>query len=279
MPQTMFNASPLGSGEETDLGGEVLWRDGSVLGRTCGSACEPASEASSTSSLRCSASARCIAVDRVGVLVFGAPQLAAAAAAFAIGSVVLLGQAQSMRRGPTASLDAVEPTIVQALTARLKPAGRLCVCVPTYDEAENVGPFVRALLETFDAAGLDGDVLVVDDASPDGTGVIADELSAEDERVRVLHRTAQDWSRARVPGRVRAGRSLTVSSSSRRSTATSRTTGFAAGSGRGHARRRCRDRIALRRRRAQSSGWPRSRQLISRLWICLCPARSRTADP
>ena len=130
-----------------------------------------------------------IAVDRVGVLVFGGPQLAAAAAAFAIGSVVLLGQAQSMRRGPTASLDAVEPTIVQALTARLKPAGRLCVCVPTYDEAENIRPFVRALLETFDAARLDGVVLVVDDASPDGTGKIADSLSAEDERVWVLHRT------------------------------------------------------------------------------------------
>ena len=33
---------------------------------------------------------------------------------------------------------------------------------------------MRALLETFDATGLDGVVLVVDDASPDGTGLIAD---------------------------------------------------------------------------------------------------------
>jgi cellulose synthase/poly-beta-1,6-N-acetylglucosamine synthase-like glycosyltransferase len=129
-----------------------------------------------------------VAVDRVGTLVFGVPSLAAAAVAFAVGSVVLFGQAQSARRSPGSPED-LAPTIVQVLTARLKPAGRLCVCVPTYNEAENIRPFVRALLETFDAAGLDGAVLVIDDASPDGTGAIADSLSAEDERVWVLHRT------------------------------------------------------------------------------------------
>jgi glycosyltransferase XagB len=64
----------------------------------------------------------------------------------------------------------------------------LCVCVPTYDEAENLRPFVHALLDVFDSARLDGTVLVIDDASPDGTGTIADELATADARVHVLHR-------------------------------------------------------------------------------------------
>ena len=67
--------------------------------------------------------------------------------------------------------------------------GPLCVCVPTYNEAGNVGPFVRTLLAVFDSGGIEGSVLVIDDGSPDGTGELADRLSESDERVRVLHRS------------------------------------------------------------------------------------------
>lgn len=64
----------------------------------------------------------------------------------------------------------------------------VCICVPTYNEAENIQPFVEAVINQLDAYGVEGTVLVVDDASPDGTGEIADELAQRNPRVAVLHR-------------------------------------------------------------------------------------------
>jgi dolichol-phosphate mannosyltransferase len=60
--------------------------------------------------------------------------------------------------------------------------------LPTYDEAENIEPLVRAVLPQLESAGVPHTVLIVDDSSPDGTGRIADRLAAELEPVRVLHR-------------------------------------------------------------------------------------------
>jgi dolichol-phosphate mannosyltransferase len=68
----------------------------------------------------------------------------------------------------------------------------LVICLPTYDERDNVEAMVRALGDVFGRAGLDGRVLVVDDASPDGTGEIADRLSAELDWVGVLHRERKE---------------------------------------------------------------------------------------
>ena len=60
------------------------------------------------------------------------------------------------------------------------------VVVPTYNEIDNLGPIVQAIR-------LHGvRVLVVDDGSPDGTGQLADELSADDLAVSVLHRFTKD---------------------------------------------------------------------------------------
>ena len=59
---------------------------------------------------------------------------------------------------------------------------RTTVCLPTYNERENLEPMVRALGEK----GVS--VLVIDDNSPDGTGEIADRLAEEHDAVRVLHR-------------------------------------------------------------------------------------------
>jgi dolichol-phosphate mannosyltransferase len=64
--------------------------------------------------------------------------------------------------------------------------------LPTYNEAENLEPFVRALLPQLASADPDHTVLVVDDNSPDGTGEIADRLAAESEHVRVLHRPGKE---------------------------------------------------------------------------------------
>jgi dolichol-phosphate mannosyltransferase len=77
------------------------------------------------------------------------------------------------------------------------PAGdpdrfRLAVCLPTYNERENVEPIVRALGDVLAGAGLDARVLVVDDASPDGTGEVADRLAAELPWVDVLHRARKE---------------------------------------------------------------------------------------
>src|SRR5262245_57550648 len=59
------------------------------------------------------------------------------------------------------------------------------IVLPTLCEAANVGPVVGALLA---AAPAGTRILVVDDASPDGTGAAADRLAAAHETVAVLHR-------------------------------------------------------------------------------------------
>ena len=62
---------------------------------------------------------------------------------------------------------------------------RVLVVIPTYDEKDNLRPIVERLFAAVPTA----QVLVVDDGSPDGTGALADQLAAEDERAHVLHRT------------------------------------------------------------------------------------------
>jgi dolichol-phosphate mannosyltransferase len=62
--------------------------------------------------------------------------------------------------------------------------GRVLVVIPTYNEADNI----RIIVERLRRAVPPVDLLIADDNSPDGTGRIADELSAADDRVHVLHR-------------------------------------------------------------------------------------------
>ena len=64
---------------------------------------------------------------------------------------------------------------------------RTLVMIATYNEVENLEPLARAISAELPAA----DILVIDDASPDGTGQVADRLAQEGERVRVVHRVGK----------------------------------------------------------------------------------------
>lgn len=71
------------------------------------------------------------------------------------------------------------------------------IVIPTYNESENL----PALAERVLALPVAVDLLVVDDNSPDGTGLIADELSAKHPQIHVLHRTSKDGlGRAYIAG-------------------------------------------------------------------------------
>ena len=65
---------------------------------------------------------------------------------------------------------------------------RTLVIIPTYNELENLATIVGRV----HAAVTDTDVLIVDDGSPDGTGLLADTLATRDARIHVLHRAGKD---------------------------------------------------------------------------------------
>jgi dolichol-phosphate mannosyltransferase len=79
---------------------------------------------------------------------------------------------------------------------------RATVCLPTYNERENLPPMIEALRRLL----REGDrVLVIDDNSPDGTGEIADALAAAHPFVAVLHRQHKEGlGRAYIAGFHRA---------------------------------------------------------------------------
>ena len=80
--------------------------------------------------------------------------------------------------------DAVSPSAA----GNRGPIQRILVCIPTYNEADNLARMVAGVRASAPAV----DVLVLDDNSPDGTGDIAEELASADPQVHVLHRTAKE---------------------------------------------------------------------------------------
>ena len=59
------------------------------------------------------------------------------------------------------------------------------ICIPTYNERENISEIVPAILSEVEAAN----ILVIDDSSPDGTGEIAARMAEDEPRLHVMHRT------------------------------------------------------------------------------------------
>jgi dolichol-phosphate mannosyltransferase len=85
--------------------------------------------------------------------------------------------------------------------AAVSESARFLVCVPTYDERENLERMIEALAAVRELEWASGDVLVIDDSSPDGTGVLADELAAGRSWLHVLHRPVkQGLGRAYLDG-------------------------------------------------------------------------------
>jgi dolichol-phosphate mannosyltransferase len=66
--------------------------------------------------------------------------------------------------------------------------GCIAVIIPTYNERDNIHPITERVLSAIPEA----DLFIVDDNSPDGTGEIADELAAKDERIHVMHRRGKE---------------------------------------------------------------------------------------
>jgi dolichol-phosphate mannosyltransferase len=66
--------------------------------------------------------------------------------------------------------------------------GKVVICLPTYNERENLPSLLTAIRRVVPAAI----VLVIDDASPDGTGSLAEQLAALDPKIAVLHRERKE---------------------------------------------------------------------------------------
>ena len=69
----------------------------------------------------------------------------------------------------------------------VRRVGRQLVCIPTYNEASNILPLIEQVHE----AAPDCDVLVIDDASPDGTGDLVRDRMLKDARLEVMARPAK----------------------------------------------------------------------------------------
>lgn len=74
-----------------------------------------------------------------------------------------------------------------AVTDQSASSVPLSIVVPTYNERDRLSQLVGALFRAYAAEGIDAELIIVDDNSPDGTGALADELAAQ-HRIQVIHR-------------------------------------------------------------------------------------------
>lgn len=65
---------------------------------------------------------------------------------------------------------------------------RLSLIIPTYNEKENILILIQDLEKEFKSKKIKGEIIIIDDNSPDGTGQIAEELKKEHGNIKVIHR-------------------------------------------------------------------------------------------
>jgi len=73
-------------------------------------------------------------------------------------------------------------------TTQREPVTRVAVLIPTYNERDNLPRIIARVRASAPAV----DVFVLDDASPDGTGQVADGIAASDPQVHVVHRAGKE---------------------------------------------------------------------------------------
>jgi dolichol-phosphate mannosyltransferase len=83
-------------------------------------------------------------------------------------------------------MNAPSPVLASPPNAAVRPAPELSVVVPTFKERDNVPLLVQKLARTL--AGVDWEVVFVDDNSPDGTATVARKIGETDSRVRCVRR-------------------------------------------------------------------------------------------
>lgn len=86
--------------------------------------------------------------------------------------------------------------IADVTPLRTESANAALVCLPTYNERENIQSIIEEILHSAPV-----DILVIDDNSPDGTGQVADLIASRERRVHVLHRAGKEGlGRAYIAG-------------------------------------------------------------------------------
>src|SRR5205814_496617 len=105
-------------------------------------------------------------------------------------------------RSPScASSSASWPTATTTSRTGAAAPPSLSVVFPMRNEKAYIRRAVAAARAVLEAEVPDWEIVIVDDASTDGTGAIADELAGQDARVRVVH----SWANLRLGGALRAG--------------------------------------------------------------------------
>jgi len=67
----------------------------------------------------------------------------------------------------------------------------LSLVIPTYNEKENISNLIKKIQNEFEKNEILGEIIVVDDNSPDGTGIILDNLKKKEKNIKVIHRTGK----------------------------------------------------------------------------------------